>query len=185
MEKELLDNLKTEMDKSIESYEKELSKVRTGRASLSLLDSVRADYYGTPTALNQLATVSIPEARLITIQPWDNQVIKEIEKAILKADLGLTPNSDGKIIRVSIPPLTEERRKELVKMVKKIAEAAKVSVRNHRRKINDDLKAAKNDKLISEDDMFKSQEEVQKITDEYVKKCDTIGDSKEKEIMEF
>jgi len=185
MEKELLDNLKTDMDKSIESYEKELSKVRTGRASLSLLDSVRADYYGTPTALNQLATVSIPEARLITIQPWDNQVIKEIEKAILKADLGLTPNSDGKIIRVSIPPLTEERRKELVKMVKKIAEAAKVSVRNHRRKINDDLKAAKNDKLISEDDMFKSQEEVQKITDEYVKKCDAIGDAKEKEIMEF
>jgi ribosome recycling factor len=185
MEKELLSNLKTDMDKSIESYEKELGKVRTGRASLSLLDSVRVDYYGTPTALNQLANVSIPEARLITIQPWDNQVIKEIEKAILKADLGLTPNSDGKIIRVSIPPLTEDRRKELVKMVKKISEAAKVSVRNHRRKINDDLKAAKNDKLISEDDMFKSQDEVQKITDEYVKKCDVIGDKKEKEIMEF
>jgi ribosome recycling factor len=185
MEKELLSNLKTDMDKSIESYEKELGKVRTGRASLSLLDSVRVDYYGTPTALNQLANVSIPEARLITIQPWDNQVIKEIEKAILKADLGLTPNSDGKIIRVSIPPLTEDRRKELVKMVKKISEAAKVSVRNHRRKINDDLKAAKNDKLISEDDMFKSQDEVQKITDEYVKKCDEIGDKKEKEIMEF
>ena len=185
MEKELLSNLKTDMDKSIESYEKELGKVRTGRASLSLLDSVRVDYYGTPTALNQLANVSIPEARLITIQPWDNQVIKEIEKAILKADLGLTPNSDGKIIRVSIPPLTEDRRKELVKMVKKISEAAKVSVRNHRRKINDDLKTAKNDKLISEDDMFKSQEEVQKITDEYVKKCDEIGVKKEKEIMEF
>ena len=185
MEKELLSNLKTDMDKSIESYVKELGKVRTGRASLSLLDSVRVDYYGTPTALNQLANVSIPEARLITIQPWDNQVIKEIEKAILKADLGLTPNSDGKIIRVSIPPLTEDRRKELVKMVKKISEAAKVSVRNHRRKINDDLKAAKNDKLISEDDMFKSQDEVQKITDEYVKKCDEIGDKKEKEIMEF
>jgi len=185
MEKELLSNLKTDMDKSIESYEKELGKVRTGRASLSLFDSVRVDYYGTPTALNQVANVSIPEARLITIQPWDNQVIKEIEKAILKADLGLTPNSDGKIIRVSIPPLTEDRRKELVKMVKKISEAAKVSVRNHRRKINDDLKAAKNDKLISEDDMFKSQEEVQKITDEYVKKCDEIGVKKEKEIMEF
>jgi len=185
MEKELLNNLKTDMDKSIESYEKELGKVRTGRASLSLLDSVRVDYYGTPTALNQLANVSIPEARLITIQPWDAQVIKEIEKAILKADLGLTPNSDGKIIRVSIPPLTEDRRKELVKMVKKISEAAKVSVRNHRRKVNDDLKAAKNDKQISEDDMFKSQEEVQKITDEYVKKCDEIGEKKEKEIMEF
>jgi ribosome recycling factor len=185
MEKELLSNLKTDMDKSIESYEKELGKVRTGRASQSLFDSVRVDYYGTPTALNQLANVSIPEARLITIQPWDNQIIKEIEKAILKADLGLTPNSDGKIIRVAIPPLTEDRRKELVKMVKKISEAAKVSVRNHRRKINDDLKAAKNDKLISEDDMFKSQDEVQKITDEYVKKCDEIGDKKEKEIMEF
>jgi ribosome recycling factor len=185
MEKELLSNLKTDMDKSIESYEKEIGKVRTGRASLSLFDSVRVDYYGTPTALNQVANVSIPEARLITIQPWDNQIIKEIEKAILKADLGLTPNSDGKIIRVSIPPLTEDRRKELVKMVKKISEAAKVSVRNHRRKINDDLKAAKNDKLISEDDMFKSQEEVQKMTDDYVKKCDAVGDNKEKEIMEF
>jgi len=185
MQKELLDSLKSEMDKSIESYEKELGKVRTGRASLSLLDSVRVDYYGTPTALNQLATVSVPEARLITIQPWDNQVIKEIEKAILKADLGLTPNSDGKIVRVSIPPLTEERRKELVKMVKKITEAAKVSVRNHRRKTNDDLKTAKNDKLISEDDMFKAQEDVQKMTDDYVKKCDELGEKKEKEIMDF
>ena len=185
MEKEYLKDLHAEMDKSLEALEKEFGKVRTGRASVSLLDGIRVDYYGTPTALNQLANVSIPEARLITIQPWDAQVIKEIEKAILKADLGLTPNSDGKIIRVSIPPLTEDRRKELVKMVKKISEAAKVSIRNHRRKVNDDLKSAKNDKLISEDDMFKSQEEVQKVTDEYVKKCDEIGDKKEKEIMEF
>ena len=182
---EVLEETKDRMKKSEESFEKEMAKVRTGRASQAILDGVRVDYYGTQTPLTQMATVSIPESRLITVKPWDVSVINEVEKAILKADLGLTPNSDGKIVRVSIPPLTEDRRKELVKMVKKISEAAKISVRNHRRKINDDLKSAKNDKLISEDDMFKSQEEVQKITDEYVKKCDELGEKKEKEIMDF
>ncbi len=150
-----------------------------------MLDGVRVDYYGTPTPLNQLATLSIPEPRLIAIQPWDGTIIKEIEKAILKSELGLTPNNDGKIIRVTIPPLTEDRRKELVKLVKKMAEASRVSIRNHRRKTNDDLKSLKNDKELSEDDFYKYQEEVQKITDEYIKKCDDLTKQKEEEILQF
>jgi len=185
MDKQIEQQTKVEMDGSLDSLAKEFSKVRTGRASVSLLDSVRVDYYGTPTPLNQLATLAIPEPRMITIQPWDAQVSKEIEKAILKADLGLTPSSDGKLVRVAIPPLTEERRKELVKVVKKMAEAAKVSIRNHRRKVNEDLKAMKNDKKISEDDMFKSQEDVQKITDDYISKVDDITKVKEAEILEI
>lgn len=185
MEKEVLSQLATNMEKSIEALEKELSRVRTGRASVTLLDGVRVDYYGTPTPLNQLATISIPEPRLITIQPWDASVLKEIEKAIQKADLGLTPSSDGKIIRVTIPPLTEDRRKELVKLVKKMAENAKVAIRNHRRKANDDLKTLKNDKKISEDDYFRAQEEVQKKTDDYIKKCDDLASRKEEEILKF
>ncbi|MEI6126141.1 MAG: ribosome recycling factor [Pseudomonadota bacterium] len=185
MQKELLKNLKVEMDKSIEALEKEFTKVRTGRASISLLDGVRVDYYGTPTPLQQLATISIPEARLITIQPWDATILKEIEKSIQKADLGLTPGNDGKMIRVAIPPLTEERRKDLVKVVKKIAETAKVAIRNHRRKTNDDLKALKNEKKIAEDDLFKSQDDVQKMTDDYIKKCDDLTKLKEDEILKF
>lgn len=185
MEKEVLSQLATNMEKSIEALEKELSRVRTGRASVTLLDGVRVDYYGTPTPLNQLATISIPEPRLITIQPWDASVLKEIEKAIQKADLGLTPSSDGKIIRVTIPPLTEDRRKELVKLVKKMAENAKVAIRNHRRKANEDLKTLKNDKKISEDDYFRAQEEVQKKTDDYIKKCDDLASRKEEEILKF
>lgn len=185
MGKEFLKELKTEMEKSLETIKKEFGKVRTGRASISLLDGVRVDYYGTPTPLNQLTTLSIPEPRLITIQPWDAKAIREIEKAIQKADLGLTPNNDGKIIRVTIPPLTEERRKELVKLARKMAETSKVSIRNHRRKTNDVLKSLKNDKDLSEDEFFKSQEDVQKITDEYIKKCDDLNKQKEKEILEF
>jgi len=185
MEKEVLSQLATNMEKSIEALEKELSRVRIGRASVTLLDGIRVDYYGTPTPLNQLATISIPEPRLITIQPWDASVLKEIEKAIQKADLGLTPSSDGKIIRVAIPPLTEDRRKELVKLVKKMAENAKVAIRNNRRKANDDLKALKNDKKISEDDYFRIQEDVQKKTDDYIKKCDDLASRKEEEILKF
>ena len=187
MAKEYLQKLTEDMECSLQSLDREFSKVRTGRASVSLLDGVRVDYYGTPTPLNQLATVAIPEARLITIQPWDTQVLKEIEKAILKADLGLTPNSDGKIIRVAIPPLTEDRRKELAKLVRKMAEASRVAVRNQRRKVNDELKGLKNDKSsdFSEDDLFKAQEEVQQVTDEYVKKIDALMAAKESEIMEF
>jgi len=173
------------MSKSIEALERELQRVRTGRASLSILDGIKVDYYGTLTPLNQMATLAVPESRLITIQPWDVSVIKDIEKALLKSDLGLTPANDGKILRISIPPLTEERRKELVKLVHKMCEEHKVSVRNVRRDSNELLKSLKKDGDISEDQAFKAQEEVQKITDEHVKLIDECYTKKEKEILEF
>jgi ribosome recycling factor len=173
------------MGKSVEALKNELKRIRTGRASLSILDGIRVDYYGTLTPLNQMATLAVPESRLITIQPWDVSVIKNIEKAILKSDLGLTPSSDGKIIRISIPQLTEERRKELVKVVHKVCEEYKVSVRNFRRDSNELLKSMKKDGEITEDDTFKSQEQVQKITDEHIKLIDECYLEKEKEILEF
>jgi ribosome recycling factor len=173
------------MSKSIEALERELQRVRTGRASLSILDGIKVDYYGTLTPLNQMATLAVPESRLITIQPWDVSVIKDIEKALLKSDLGLTPANDGKILRISIPPLTEERRKELVKLVHKMCEEHKVSVRNVRRDSNELLKSLKKDGDISEDQAFKAQDEVQKITDEHVKLIDECYTKKEKEILEF
>jgi ribosome recycling factor len=173
------------MGKSIDALKNELNKVRTGRASLTILDGVRVDYYGTMTPLNQMATLSVPESRLITIQPWDVSVIKEIEKAILKSDLGLTPSNDGKIIRISIPPLTEERRKELVKVINKMSEDHKIAVRNIRRDSNELLKGLKKDGDISEDDAFKAQDQVQKITDENIKLIDDVNKEKEKEILEF
>lgn len=176
---------KDNMGKVIEALKKELKRVRTGRASLSLLDAIKVDYYGTLTPLNQLATLAVPESRQITIQPWDTTVIKEIEKAVLKSDLGLTPSSDGKIIRIAIPPLTEQRRKELVKVVHKISEEYKVSVRNLRRDANELIKEIKKDGKISEDDAFKSQEKVQKITDEHINLVDECYKEKEKEILEF
>ena len=176
---------KDNMGKVIEALKKELKRVRTGRASLSLLDGIKVDYYGTLTPLNQIATLAAPESRLITIQPWDTTVIKEIEKAVLKSDLGLTPSSDGKIIRIAIPPLTEQRRKELVKVVHKISEEYKVSVRNLRRDANELIKDIKKDGKISEDDAFKSQEKIQKITDEHIKLVDECYKEKEKEILEF
>lgn len=185
MDKEAISKARQQMEKSIEALQKDFSKVRTGRASVTLLDGVRVDYYGTPTPLNQLATLAIPEARQITIQPWDQSILKELEKAIQKADLGFTPNNDGKLLRVNIPPLTEDRRKELAKQVKKMAEAAKVAIRNQRRDINDELKVFKNDKKITEDAFFKAQDEVQKVTDEYIKKCDDLSAQKEKEILEI
>ena len=173
------------MSKSIESLKRELKRVRTGRASLSILDGIRVDYYGTLTPLNQMATLAVPESRLITIQPWDVSVIQDVEKAILKSDLGLTPANDGKILRISIPPLTEERRKELVKMVHKMCEEHKVSVRNARRDSNELLKSLKKDGDISEDEAFKAQDEVQKITDEHIQLIDECYKEKEKEILEF
>ncbi|MBU4414547.1 MAG: ribosome recycling factor [Proteobacteria bacterium] len=174
------------MGKSITALKKDLNKVRTGRASLSLLDGILVDYYGTQTPINQMASLSVPESRLIIIQPWDITVIKEIEKAILKSDLGLTPSNDGKIIRISIPALTEERRKELVKIVLKICEDYKVAVRNIRRDSNALIKALKKDGDISEDDAFRAQDQTQKITDEYIKLInDNIFKEKEKEIIEF
>jgi len=173
------------MGKSVEALKNELKRIRTGRASLSILDGIKVDYYGTLTPLNQMATLAVPESRLITIQPWDVSVVKDIEKAILKSDLGLTPSSDGKIIRISIPQLTEERRKELVKVVHKVCEEYKVSVRNFRRDSNELLKSMKKDGEITEDDAFKSQEQVQKITDEHIKLIDECYQEKEKEILEF
>jgi len=176
---------KESMGKTVEALKRELQRIRTGRASLSVLDGIKVDYYGTATPLNQMATLAVPESRLITIQPWDASVIKDIEKAILKSDLGLTPSNDGKILRISIPPLTEERRKELVKVIHKICEDHKVTVRNIRRDSNDLLKSLKKDGDISEDEAFRSQDEVQKITDEHIKLIDECYSEKEKEILEF
>ena len=173
------------MGKTVEALKKELNRMRTGRASLLILDGIKVDYYSTMTPLNQMATLAVPESRLITIQPWDASVIKDIEKAILKSDLGLTPSSDGKIIRISIPQLTEERRKELVKVVHKVCEEHKVSVRNFRRDSNDLMKSMKKEGEISEDDAFKAQDQVQKITDEHIKLIDECYLEKEKEILEF
>jgi ribosome recycling factor len=173
------------MGKAIESLKREMQKVRTGRASLNLFDGVKVDYYGTPTPLNQMASLAIPESRLITIQPWDVTAIKEIEKAILKANLGLTPTNDGKLVRISIPPLTEQRRKEIAKQIHKTCEDHKVGVRNIRRDSNDLFKELKKDGEIAEDDMFKAQDRVQKLTDDFIKQIETIYKEKEKEILEF
>jgi ribosome recycling factor len=182
---EIFQETQDKMSKSVEALNRDLKRVRTGRASLSLLDGIRADYYGTPTPLNQMATLAVPESRLITIQPWDVSVIKEIEKEILKSDLGLTPTSDGKLIRISIPPLTEERRKELVKVVHKMCEDYKVSVRNIRRDSNELVKELKKDGDISEDEAFKAQEQIQKITDDHIQQIEGCFQEKEKEILEF
>ncbi len=181
----IFDETRESMSKSVAALKKELNRLRTGRASLSIMDGIKVDYYGTLTPLNQMATLAVPESRLITIQPWDVSVIKEIEKAILKSDLGLTPSNDGKIIRISIPPLTEERRKELVKVVHKMCEDYKVSIRNIRRDANELLKTMKKDGEVSEDDAYKAQDQVQKITDEQIKLIDECDKEKEKEILEF
>lgn len=172
------------MNGAVESLKKDFGSIRTGRASLSLLDGIRVDYYGTPTPLSQVATLGIPESRQITIQPWEQRLVPDIEKAILKSDLGLTPNNDGKTIRLNIPQLTEERRKQLVKIVRKRAEEARVAVRNIRRDIIDELKKAEKEKHLSEDDVKRLQDEIQKITDSYINKVEDVLQHKEKEIME-
>ena len=185
MIEDIYQDTRDNMDKSVEALKREFKRVRTGRASLAILDGIRVDYYGTPTPLNQMATLAVPESRLITIQPWDVSVIKETEKAILKSDLGLTPSSDGKIIRIAIPPLTEERRKELVKVINKMCEEHKIAIRNIRRDSNEMLKDLKKDGDISEDEAFKAQDQIQKITDEKIKLLDEITKEKEQEILEF
>ncbi len=172
------------MKKSIEAVRNELAKLRSGRASTSLLDGVKVDYYGTMTPLNQAANVSAPEPRLLTVQPWDKSMLPVIEKAILAANLGLNPANDGTIIRIPIPQLNEERRKELVKLSKKYAEDGRVAVRNIRREANEHIKKAEKDHKISEDDSKHAQEKIQKLTDDYIKKIDEIIVQKEKEIME-
>jgi len=172
------------MERSIEAFRKELGKVRTGRASFSLLDGVKVDYYGTPTPLQQVGTLSVPESRLITVTPWDTKMIGPIEKAIQGSGLGLNPSSDGKTVRIPIPPLTEERRKELAKMVRKMGEDARVAVRNVRREAIEKLKDREKKKEISEDVVKRGQERIQKETDAHVKKIDEILKSKEQEILE-
>ena len=182
---EVIQETQERMGKSEKAFEKELSKVRTGRASQSILDGVKVDYYGTLTPLPQMATISIPESRLITVKPWDVSVINQVEKAILKANLGLTPSNDGKLIRISIPPLTEERRKEIARSAAKICEDYKVAIRNIRRDSNEILKELQKEGDISEDDSFKSQKRVQEATDEYINRLDEIFGKKEKEILEI
>jgi len=184
VERELKRKTIERMDAAVEVLRKEYGSIRTGRASLALLDGIMVDYYGTPTPIGQLASLSIPEPRQIAIQPWEQRIIPEIEKAILKSDLGLTPTNDGRIIRINIPPLTEERRKQLVKVVRKRAEEARVAIRNIRRDSNEELKRLEKERHISEDEVKRSQDEIQKLTDSYIAKVDEILDHKEKEIME-
>lgn len=181
---ELRKKMSDRMNGAVESLRKDFGGIRTGRASLSLLDGIRIDYYGTLTPLSQVATLGIPESRLITIQPWEQRLITDIEKAILKSDLGLTPNNDGRTIRLMIPQLTEERRKHLVKVVKKRAEEARVAIRNIRRDIIEETKKIEKEQHLSEDDVKKFQDEVQKITDSYIARIEDVLANKEKEIME-
>ena len=184
MVKELYRDTEKKMEKSLESLGRELALIRTGRASLSILDGITVEYYDTPTPLNQMATLSVPESRLIVIQPWDTSVIKNIDKAIMRSDLGLTPSNDGKVIRIPIPPLTEERRIQLVKVVKRHGEDCKVAVRNVRRDNISEAKEFEKEKMISEDELRRAQDEIQKITDRFIEKVDEVVQNKEKEILE-
>ncbi|MDQ0198591.1 ribosome recycling factor [Neobacillus ginsengisoli] len=184
MPKQVIATTKDRMTKAIQSYTRELASIRAGRASASLLDRITVDYYGAPTPVNQLAGISVPEARLLVIQPYDKSILGEIEKAILKSDLGLNPSNDGMIIRLAIPQLTEERRKELVKVVKKESEDAKIAIRNIRRDANDDLKKLEKNGEITEDALRGYSDDIQKLTDEFITKVDQITKDKEKEIME-
>jgi ribosome recycling factor len=185
MEEKIVKETEAKMEKTLTALKADFNKVRTGRASLALFDDIRIDYYGTPTPLHQVATLAVPEPRLITIQPWDTTITGEIEKAILKSELGLTPISDGKIIRITIPRLTEERRKELVKVVKKMSEGAKVALRNIRREANDQLKGLEKNKKISQDQLRQWMDKVQTSTDKYIGKVDEVLAAKEKEILEI
>lgn len=184
MSSEVIMGMAEKMENSLGAFKSELTKIRTGRASLSLLDGIKVEAYGAPMPLNQVGTLTIPESRQIVIQPWDPQVMSGIEKAILKSDLGLTPVNDGKVIRINIPQLTEERRKELVKIVKRVAEEYRVAVRNHRRDAIDTLKKQKKNKEISEDEQFRLQDEAQKETDASIAKIDKVAAEKENEVME-
>jgi ribosome recycling factor len=185
MKDEVLTETRRKMDKVLEVMARDLSRVRTGRASVALLEGIKVECYGTTMPISQVASLAAPESRLLTIQPWDISVMADIEKAILKSDLGLNPANDGKIIRLPIPALTTERRKDLVKMVKKMEEEAKVALRNVRREANEDLKEMKKEKLLAEDEAHRGTDEVQKITDEYTKKAEVQAAEKEKEIMSF
>ncbi len=181
----VIEELNEALQHALQGMEKALSKVRTGRASLALLDGIKVDYYNALTPLNQVASLSVPESRLIVISPWDSSIIGAIEKAIHKSDLGVMPSNDGKVVRIAIPPLTEERRKELVKVVRRMAEECKISQRNARRDANEKFKNMKKANEISEDEMFLYQDKVQKLTDKAIEKTDAALAAKEKEIMEI
>jgi ribosome recycling factor len=184
MVQQVINTAKEKMDKAVQAFTRELATIRAGRANPSLLEKVTVDYYGMPTPIIQLASISVPEARLLVIQPYDKSVIKDIEKAILSSDLGLTPSNDGSVIRITIPPLTEERRRELVKLVKKYSEDAKVAVRNIRRDANDELKKLEKNGEITEDELRGYTDDIQKLTDDHIAKIDAITKEKEKEVME-
>ncbi len=185
MKNEVIGELEDKLKKSLTALQKDLSKLRTGVASISLIDDIKVTYYNQQTPLNQVATIGVPDSRTITIQPWDNTAIGEIEKAIQKSDLGVTPMSDGKAIRLSFPKLTEERRKELTKVGNKMLEATRVAMRNVRRDINEKLKKMEKDKLVSKDDLHKDQDDVQKLTDKYIEMAEKAYSEKEKEILEI
>jgi ribosome recycling factor len=184
MPKSVINDTKTKMENAIQAFSRELASIRAGRANPSILNKLTVDYYGAPTPINQVAGVAVPEARLIVIQPYDKTILGDIEKAIMKSDLGLSPSNDGTVIRLAIPALTEERRKDLVKQVKKEAEEAKVGIRNTRRDANDDLKKLEKKSEITEDDLRSYSDEVQKLTDSFIVKIDEVAKDKEKEIME-
>ena len=184
MMKDILNNHEDRMKKTVEVCKKEYANMRAGRANPHILDKVTIDYYGTPTPINQVANVSIPEARMITIQPWEKSMISVIEKAILKSDIGINPTSDGTVIRLAFPQLTKERRQELDKAVHKKAEEEKIAIRNLRRDGNDQIKKVEKDKLVSEDESKKAQDDMQKLTDKYIKEIDTLAADKEKEVSE-
>lgn len=185
----MLDQVKKEaeekMKTAVASLQNELKKVRTGRAQVSMLDAVKVNYYGQPSPLNQVASVSCPDARSFLIAPWEASILKEIEQSIIKSDIGMTPQNDGKVIRLKLPELTEERRKDLAKSIKKTVEDARISVRMARRDANEVLKKAEKDKAITEDESKRSGDEIQKLTDEYIKKVDKVGEDKEKELLSF
>jgi ribosome recycling factor len=182
---DILSDLKSSMDNTLESLKRDLAKRRTGRANVSILDGIKVDYYGTKSPLNQVASLQVPDPRMITIKPWEKSLIQVIEKAIQQANIGLTPSSDGELIRIPVPPLSEERRRDLVKDIKKLGEEAKVGLRNQRRDANEMLKECEKNKDISEDELHRGLTKVQEVTDEYVAKVDSIVEAKEKEITEF
>jgi ribosome recycling factor len=185
MTKDVLASMKSHMEKTLDALRKEYQKVRTGRASTALLEDIKVNYYDTLTPISQLAAIAVPEPRTMTIQPWEAKLIPSIEKAILNANIGLTPTNDGKLIRLGVPPLTEDRRKEIVKQLKKLAEEAKIALRNIRRDAIDSLKKLEKDKNISEDDLKRAEKEVQDVTNVYVAKVDEVVVAKEKEVMEI
>ncbi len=185
MKDEILQDAKSRMDKAVNALNAEFHKLRTGRATVNIFDGIKVDYYGSPTPINQMANIGVPESRLIVIQPFDATQLQAIEKAIISSELGLSPSNDGQVIRISIPQLTEERRKELVKVAKKYAEECRIAVRNARRDANDDLKELEKEKMLSQDELKKAQHETQELTDREVKRVDEILVEKEKEIMEI